>query len=738
MKFHSIHLLLWGALLSTASYQVMGTSTALAQSKSKTVPSTQGLSKGSKGKTTGTTAPSMIEEPLDRSRKPNPQAAPEIRWSEAERWELSNGLKVFLVPNRKLPRISLSLVWDYDPVLEGAQVGVSNITGDLIKCGTATKSKEEFDEAVDRLGLSLATSATSVYASALSRNSESVFTLVGEMLTQPQYRQSELDRLVKQNLSNLETEKSSAESIAERVVSKLLYGNSHPYGEIMTSEGLESIKLTDCEQFRDQYLRPNCAYLAIVGDIDRMTAERLTQTYLGSWTRGLIPAHKHALPSPQQGVRVVVVDRPEAVQTVIRIANTVQLFPGSSEVIPSSVMNTILGASDARLFDNLRETHGYTYGAYSSLSRNPLVGQFRAYAQVRTAVTDSAVREFFYELNRIRDTLVPQEELQGVLNYLNGTFAISLQNPQTIAGFYIDQERYKMSPSYYRNYLQELAGVDPVKVQEMARQMIQPRNCLVVCVGKGSDIAPKLKALDSDGRIEWFDWNGQKAEDPTEVKLPPHVTLESVLNQYIQATGGVKAWSKVTSLRTIMSATFQGMNLDFIELKQVKPLASLTTIKLNGAMVMSSELYKDGKLTRKSMQGSKPADAEETAQQALDALPCPEMEWISQSNGKLKLGGAAILDKELCARLDWTYLNGNSESHFYNIKTGLKVQSVRSTKGQDGKESTNTITYADYRNIGKGLLIPHKVNVSMGTQPIEFQVKEGTLNPKLKDSDFTQ
>ncbi len=682
------------------------------------------------------TPPIVPEPPLDRSRIPLPQPAPEIRWAEAERWELENGLKVFLVRNRKLPRVSLSLVWDYDPLLEGTKAGLSNITGDLIKCGTASKSKEEFDEAVDRLGLTLSSSATSVYASALSRNMESVFGLVGEMLTQPKYRQNELERLVKQNLSNLETEKSNAESIAERVLSKLLYGPAHPYGEIMTSTGLESIQLTDCEEFRDQYLRPNCAYLAIVGDIDRATAESFTRQYLGNWSKNVVPMQKHSLPKVQQGVRIVVADRPEAVQTVIRIANTVQLLPGSSDVIPSSVMNTILGASDARLFDNLRETHGYTYGAYSSLSRNPLVGQFRAYAQVRNAVTDSAVREFFFELNRIRDTLVPQEELQGVLNYLNGTFSISLQNPQTIAGFYIDQERYKMSPSYYRNYLQELAGVDAPKVQDMARKMIQPQNCVVICVGKGSEIGPKLKALDSDGKIEWVDWNGEITEDPTAIKLPANVTLESILNQYVQATGGVKAWSKVQSMRTVMSATLQGMNLELIEIKQRKPLSSLTTVKLNSTMVMSSDLYKDGKLSRKSMQGDRPTDTEETAQQALDALPCPEIEWLAQSNGKLKLGGAAILNKDLCVRLDWTYLNGNTESHFYNLSTGLKVQTLRNSKGPDGKEASNTTSFSDYRDIGKGLLIPHKVNISMGPQQIEFQVKEGTINPKLRDSDF--
>jgi hypothetical protein len=153
-------------------------------------------------------------------------------------------------------------------------------------------------------------------------------------------------------------------------------------------------------------------------------------------------------------------------------------------------------------------------------------------------------------------------------------------------------------------------------------------------------------------------------------------------------------------------------------------------------MVMSSDLYQGGKLSRKSMQGERPADAEETAQQALEALPCPEIEWLAQSNGKLKLGGASLIDKELCARLDWTYLNGNTESHFYNLRTGLKVQTVRSSKGPDGMEASNTSTFANYTDIGKGIMIPHKVSINMGPQLIEFQVKEAVINPKLKASDF--
>jgi hypothetical protein len=430
------------------------------------------------------------------------------------------------------------------------------------------------------------------------------------------------------------------------------------------------------------------------------------------------------------------VDRPLAVQTVIRIANTVQLVPGSPDYIPSSVMNTILGASDARLFDNLRETHGYTYGAYSSLTKDPLVGQFRAYAQVRNAVTDSAIREFFYELNRIRDTLVPVDELQGVQNYLNGTFSISLQNPQTVAGFYIDQERYRMSPTYYRNYLQDLAQVDQEAVQSMARKMIQPGSSVVLCVGKGSEIAPKLRAMDSDGMIEWIDWNGETAPDPTALKLPEGTTLASVLDKYILKTGGTKNWSKVKGLRTTMAATLQGMNLEMTQTKRSKPAASLTKVRLNSSMELSSDLFLNGKMSRKSMQGTKEVEGEELAHEAMEATVLPELLWLNGVHSKLSLAGAVMVDGQLCAKLDWKFDNGTLESHVYNLQTGLKVQSIRVSKGPDGKDALSTTAYDDHRDLGKGLQIPHKVKISMGPESIEFNLTEGILNPRLSDADF--
>jgi hypothetical protein len=185
-----------------------------------------------------------------------------------------------------------------------------------------------------------------------------------------------------------------------------------------------------------------------------------------------------------------------------------------------------------------------------------------------------------------------------------------------------------------------------------------------------------------------------------------------------------------------MAATLQGMNLEMTQTKRSKPAASLTKVRLNSSMELSSDLYLNGKMSRKSMQGTKEVDGEELIHEAMEATPLPEMLWLNGVHSKLSLAGAVMVDGQLCAKLDWKFENGTLESHVYNLQTGLKVQSTRVSKGPDGKDALSTTAYADYRDMGKGLQIPHKVKISMGPESIEFNLTEGTLNPRLSDADF--
>jgi zinc protease len=212
---------------------------------------------------------------LDRSQRPKPGPAPEIRLDDPATFTLPNGLKVFVVQNNKLPRLSVSLVLDVDPVMEGDAVGYVEIMGDLLRTGTKSKSKAEIDAFIDQIGASVSTSATGLNASSLSKHKTKLFDILGELILETEFRQEELERIKKQYISNLQTEKDDANAIAGKVRSALLFGKTHPYGQITTEKTIEQVNLDLCRKHFDTYFKPNVGYLALVGDITVAEARQL-------------------------------------------------------------------------------------------------------------------------------------------------------------------------------------------------------------------------------------------------------------------------------------------------------------------------------------------------------------------------------------------------------------------------------------------------------------------------------
>jgi predicted Zn-dependent peptidase len=274
--------------------------------------------------------------------------------------------------------------------------------------------------------------------------------------------------------------------------------------------------------------------LVFVGDIEPLAAKALAEKKFGGWAKGVVPNTVFPKTVKPAQTYVAVVDRPASVQSVVAVATTVDLMHGAPNVISSNVMNNILGGGfSGRLFANLREKHGFTYGAYSSLSPNRQVGIFSAESSVRNEKTDSAVQEILREINIIRDEKVGDAELTRMKNYLSGGFARSLENPATIANFALNIARYKMPADYYQKYLANLSAVDAQKVQDAARSLLNPAQMHIVIVGNAKQID---KGLDKYGPVKYFDFDGNEVAAPTEAKtdasLTPEVLLEKVVMQH--------------------------------------------------------------------------------------------------------------------------------------------------------------------------------------------------------------
>ena len=386
---------------------------------------------------------------VDRSKMPEPGPAPKIELGETQSFTLENGLKVFVVENHKLPKVSFSLQFDIDPIVEGDKAGAAQIAGDLLSKGTTNRTKEELNFEVDFMGATFFTSAGSVFGSSLKKHQEKLLDIMSDVLKNSDFKEEELEKLRTQYISGKQTEKDDPDAIASNVQSVLLFGKDHPYGELTSEETLKNITLEDVKAYYNSYLKPNLAYMAVVGDIDVKEAKALITKYFGDWKKGEVPTHTYDMPEAPKTMKVVLVDKPGAVQSVISAVNIIDLKPGSEDAIKANITNGILGGGFvSKLNLNLREAHSYTYGARSSIGSDELVGDFIASAKVRNEVTDSALVEMMKEINNMRKGNITADELETTKKYRAGTFSIGLENAQTKARYAINIEKYGLDKDY--------------------------------------------------------------------------------------------------------------------------------------------------------------------------------------------------------------------------------------------------------------------------------------------------
>lgn len=672
-------------------------------------------------------ATTEVKKPLDRSVRPAPAPAPVIRIGDYQSFEMENGLKVFVVENHKIPRISYSLVLDYTPVMEGDYAGTADFAGQLLRTGTTKRNKDQIDEHIDFLGAYLNTSATGMNGSCLSKHNDAFLEIFSDILLNPMFKQEELDKIKTQTLSALEADKNDPSAIASRVGNKLIFGINHPYGETVSEESVEKITLEKCSEFYQSIFKPNIAYLAIVGDITLAEAKPLAEKYLGAWKRGEVSVNNFPVPKAPSKTRVSIVDRSNAVQSTLNVSYPVDLKPGTPDAIKARVTNAILGGGTFRLFNNLREKHGWTYGAYSQLSSDRIVGRFTASAEVRNPVTDSAVEQILFEMNRIRTEMVPDDELSMVKNFMMGNFGRSLESPSTIADFAINTARYKLPADYYANYLTNLSAVTSTDVQIMAQKYIRPDNAHILVVGKAQDVAEKLKRFSKAGDIQYYDIKGNWYDPNIKLKPAPEgVTAESVLNNYITAIGGAKKIKKIKDITIQATATAQGMtiNLDQYAIIPDKFLMQIGA----GAMVFGKQIYNAGQgVSISPMSGeNKPMEAAELEGFKDQALVFSEMYYVSNGYKLTLLGVEEQLNKGQCYKLEVERPSGEKSTEYYDVTSGLKTKF---------ETKDNTVELSDYKEAG-GVLFPFTMSQSMQGQSIKFTVSNLVVNSKLKKEMF--
>lgn len=667
---------------------------------------------------------------LDRSKMPEPGPAPEIKLGETESFTLDNGLTVFVVENHKLPRVTFSLIVDYDPFTEGDIVGNAEIAGDLLRKGTANRTAEEISNEVDFIGATLSTSSNSVYASSLTKHQEKVLELMADVVKNPKFNQEELDKLKKMYKSNIAATVNDPDAIASNVRRAVIYGKDHPYGEVMTEENIENIELSDIQNFYDTYFRPNVSYLAVVGDVKTKNVKKLIKKHFGDWKRAEVPTHDYEDPAKPSSPTVVFVNKPGAVQSVISVTYPVQLLNASPDKIKADVMNTILGGGfTSKLNLNLREQNAYTYGARSILSADELVGYFNATAKVRNEVTDSAITETLKEMQGIISGSITEDELETIKNYSTGTFAYSLENPQTKARFAINIARYDLSEDYYEDYLQNLSDVSLEDVNEMAQKYITPGNAYILVVGNKEEVAEKLKKFTTQ-EIIYLDAFGNEVVETLEA-APEGVTAESVIDAYIKALGGEAAMNKIKSSHMVMSTTMQGMPIT-IETYTANPNKFYQKVS-SGEMLLNQQVFDGEKGKQASMQGEQAMSEEDAENMKVEGLLFPELQY-EELGFKTTLKGMDKIDGEKVYLVEVEKPSGEKETDYYSVESGLLLKTVATMESPMGTMNQEQI-FSDYKEVD-GVKFPHKMVQLVGPQKMDMTVETIELNKKAPEGTF--
>ncbi len=672
----------------------------------------------------------MITNAQDRP-MPKSGPVPVVNVNKPMSFKLSNGLKVLVVENNKLPRVSYRLTLDNPPYFEGDKKGFSDLLSAMIGNATQKMSKEKFNEEIDFLGASFNFNSNGASATGLSRYASKLLELLADGALNPLFTQEDFDSEKKKMIEGIKSDEKNVSKTRERVTDALVYGKNHYKGEFISEASLNKVSLQDVKNCYNTYFVPGNAYLVVVGDVKINEVKAKVEELFGLWKAAKAPNLTYSDPKDVQYSQINFIDMPNAVQSEIAVANLSKSNKKDKDYFAALLADQILGGGgEGRLFLNLREKHGWTYGSYSNLEDGKYISKFSATAQVRNMVTDSAVVEILKEVKRIRTELVSDEELRNAKALYIGNFVMQMEKPATIARYALNIETLGLPEDYYQNYIKNINAVTAQELKAAAEKYFKYDNLRIVIVGKAADVLTKLEEMSKREKLPilYFDKNANPIEKPSINKpLPKDITAQSVLKKYIDNIGGEKAISAIKSIYTKQEATVQGMKL-LAENKKMNNRSHLK-VTVNGAMVANEVLIGNTKGFESSMAGKKEFTPEELKKRQADELLFEELNLLKSTT--LKIEGI----EQINGSDAYAILNG-TKKNFYDVKSGFKVATEveREVKGQKLKSK---IYMSDYQLEKNGVKFPYKMVMEAGPgMMIDLNVVDIKVNESVSEKDF--
>jgi len=463
--------------------------------------------------------PQTLKGVVIKGKTPVNKEALKVTLPKAYETKLGNGLQVIVLENHKLPTFTMQMV-----ILSGGlndpadQPCAAQYTAAMLKEGTKTRPGKQVAEAIESLGASinansgLSSPTSSITSGGLTENFDQIMELFADVILNPSFPADDLNKLKTRAAAQLRFQRSQPEFLANEMFSKVMYG-AHPASRVApTPAQIQSLTPETLKQFHATYYKPNNAIFAIVGDVKPAEIVAKLEKTFGPWRRGDVPAPDLPKVNEPGASKIYLIDRPGSEQTNLILGN-LAIERNDPDYYALDVMNQVLGGgASARLFLNLREDKGYTYGAYSGFTAAKYRGVFRATTEVQTGVTKGSMDELIYEFKRIRDEKAPPDEFDRAKRTIVGSFALQLESPQSLLADIITQKIYNLPADYWDTYPQKIAAVTADDVQRVAKKYLDLAKLQIIAVGDAKQITDVMKQF---GGVELYDADGKPLQSPS-------------------------------------------------------------------------------------------------------------------------------------------------------------------------------------------------------------------------------
>ena len=681
---------------------------------------------------------------IDRS-IPDPGPAPEIKFKSPITKKLNNNLTVMIVVDNKLPTASASLIIDNPPILSKDKSGLRSLLSSSLGKGNKYQSKDEFIEEKDFMGSSINYNSSGGSLSSLSRYFERTLTMFAQGAFFPEFSQEEFDKEKTKLIESLKVNEKNASTIARRVEDIIAFGNNHPRSEYTTQGSVSKIELNDITNFYSTYFRPNNAYLVIIGDVDADRTIEVTEELFGSWENSMSlnslfgdeSVNSFSEPEISDKISIHVVDVPNSANVEVTFQNIINRTLKDDSYFSANIANRVLGARpESRLESVIREDRGFAYYARSILpASSETKTKFQARTTVRDEVVDSAVVEIYNQLKKMSNIPITDEELENAKSGYFGSFAMSMENPVTIANQALNIRTENLPENFYSTFLENINKVSKKEIIDSSKEFVLADNSQIIITGKVGSILDNIENIYIEGNkipVFYHDEYGNITERP-DYSVDSNITAESIINRYINLIGGKDNLEAVQSIELNGSADLnmqgQSFKLEFYSLKNSQN-QSLSSVSAGGMQVQKSVFNKDQGYN--VVNGQKIILSEDELEQALtDSKLFSELSYDYEI---VRLVGSSTIDNQKVYEIKIS----DNNTEYYSIETGLKVKEVENQL-IDGNQIIIETTIKEYQEVN-GILIPSEINQVTPAVPIPggITIKFNTieLNVESSDSDF--